>query len=89
MPAAIYNFEIEKGMELQRQKLELENGERYDLDHIWPLSRGGLHHHENLQIIPKQINLEKHDNLNFKHPDIKHWSDLPQWLIDETLNWKN
>ena len=75
---------IEKALELQRQKLEIQTRQSYHLDHIWPLSQGGFHHHENLQVIPSSINLIKGDSMEYRHPAIKHWTDLPEWLILET-----
>jgi hypothetical protein len=33
----------------------------YHVDHIQPLSKGGLHHPDNLQILHKDLNLEKND----------------------------
>lgn len=37
-------------------------GIRFHVDHILPLSKGGRHHHDNLQIIPSRWNLRKNDN---------------------------
>lgn len=34
-------------------------GETYHVDHIIPLSKGGLHHPDNLQILPADLNLKK------------------------------
>lgn len=84
-----HNFAIEKEMELERLRLENETGISYSIDHIWPLTKGGLHHHENLQVIPTNLNSKKNNSLEFKHEGIKHWTDLPEWLIEETKNWKN
>lgn len=33
----------------------------YEVDHIKPLSKGGLHHQNNLQILLTQLNLEKYN----------------------------
>jgi len=38
-------------------------GPNFHLDHIVPLSKGGLHHHENLQIVRSSYNLSKSNNL--------------------------
>jgi hypothetical protein len=35
-------------------------GMSFHVDHIMPISRGGLHHENNLQVIPALINLRKH-----------------------------
>jgi len=40
-----------------------ELGKDWQVDHIVPLSRGGLHHPDNLQIVLKSYNLQKHDRL--------------------------
>lgn len=31
----------------------------YEVDHIKPLSKGGLHHEDNLQLLPRHLNLSK------------------------------
>lgn len=36
-----------------------ELGHEMQVDHITPLSRGGLHHEDNLQILPKGLNMRK------------------------------
>jgi len=58
------------------------SGKKYSIDHILPLSKGGLHREENLQIIPAKINHLKHKSLKYKHPSILHWTDLPQNILD-------
>jgi hypothetical protein len=35
-------------------------GVTFHVDHVRPLSKGGLHHENNLQVIPGKINLVKH-----------------------------
>ena len=43
-------------------------GKGWNVDHIIPLNKGGLHHPDNLQIVTKKYNLEKRDKLNFRAP---------------------
>ena len=43
-------------------------GENWHVDHTIPLSKGGLHHPDNLQIVAKKYNLEKGSKLNFRMP---------------------
>lgn len=62
--------------------LQEKTGMEYAVDHIFPLSKGGPHHHDNLQVIKKSLNLQKNNNLNFKHPDLIHWSSLPQHVLE-------
>ncbi|MDA9474742.1 hypothetical protein XI03_09560 [Bradyrhizobium sp. CCBAU 65884] len=44
-----------------------ETGTTWHVDHILPLSKGGLHHLNNLIAIPAGMNLTKHDD---------YWPDL-------------
>lgn len=40
--------------------------EGYEVDHIIPLSRGGLHHQDNLQYLTKEENQKKGNKLNWR-----------------------
>jgi len=53
----------------------------YHVDHIWPLSKGGPHHHDNLQVITQSINNQKKDRMTFIHKDSKNWTDLPHHIL--------
>jgi len=56
--------------ENEKKKIELyytishHLGENFHVDHIHPLSKGGLHHPDNLQILTKEENLIKSNKLN-------------------------
>ena len=39
--------------------LRAVTGEEYHVDHIIPLAKGGLHHPDNLQVLPADLNLKK------------------------------
>jgi len=39
--------------------LQAVTGEVYHVDHIRPVSKGGLHHPDNLQILPADLNFKK------------------------------
>ena len=60
--------------EAEYQQIELiykkreELGPNYHVDHIQPLSKGGLHHPNNFQIVTKKYNLQKGSKLNFRLP---------------------
>lgn len=45
-------------------------GEDWQVDHIIPLSKDGLHHPDNLQITTKEYNFKKHNKLDFRQPEI-------------------
>ncbi len=42
-------------------------GKKYHVDHIYPLSKGGLHHEDNLQILPSEDNLKKGNKITSKY----------------------
>lgn len=65
-----------------RLRLEKCLGIKYHIDHILPLAKGGYHHHLNLQVIPSDLNSRKNNNLDFKHPSLVHWTELPLFLLD-------
>lgn len=42
--------------------LEVITGQKYHVDHVVAISRGGIHHWSNLQILPKDLNQKKWAN---------------------------
>ena len=52
----------------------------HDVDHIIPLIGGGFHHEENLQVIPKSVNQEKHGNLLWRSTQYLDWTCVPMFL---------
>lgn len=50
--------------------------EGYHVDHIIPLSKGGLHHPTNLQYLPAIINMQKSANENYDYLEhVIRWQD--------------
>lgn len=45
-----------------------ELGQAWQVDHIQPLLKGGVHHPDNLQIVAKEYNLQKGSKSNFRLP---------------------
>ena len=64
---ALRKNQVPKLTDLEQKKIDLyytvcnEMGKDFEVDHIKPLSKGGQHHPDNLQILPKQFNREKRD----------------------------
>jgi len=58
-------------------------GDEYHIDHIRPLSKGGLHHPDNLQIINKSENLKKNDKLNYNIEGIKIFWQENELIVEE------
>lgn len=54
---------------------------RYQVDHIIPLSLGGIHHEGNLQIIQANLNKLKAASLSFRHSSVLHFTDLPPEVL--------
>ena len=51
-----------------RDRVERCTRMAWHLDHVMPLSSGGVHAHHNLQILPAKLNLRKKNNPAFKLP---------------------
>ena len=51
-----------------REQFNRINGVAYHVDHIIPLSKGGLHEPYNLQVVPAIENLRKNDSLTYIIP---------------------
>lgn len=81
----LHDFATEEAMCRRCSELELLTGAKHHIDHIIPLSRGGWHHHENLQILPARINAKKHNNPTWKMDGYKNWGDVPEFLWPEGL----
>ena len=47
---------------------EAMHGEAFHVDHMIPLSRGGLHAWSNVQVIPARLNLRKRNRLIYTRP---------------------
>lgn len=52
-------------------KRSQELGSDWQVDHRIPISKGGQHHPDNLQIVTASYNLQKSDKLNFRLPTEK------------------
>lgn len=47
--------------------LRQRTGESWDVDHCYPLARGGIHHPDNLMVLPTRLNRKK--SKRFDHAD--------------------
>ena len=59
----IYDVELCIPFYSESRRLTVETGITHHVDHIIPLSKGGLHCQTNLQVLTAKENLEKGDNL--------------------------
>lgn len=66
-------------------KLTSSTGIIHEVDHIIPISKGGWHHHKNIQILPRSINRSKCDNPFWELCGYKSWKDVPKCLWPESL----
>lgn len=62
--------------------ITITTGLEHQVDHILPLNQGGAHHHDNLQVMLLTDNMAKGDCLEWKSDKYKHWTDLPEHLLE-------
>jgi hypothetical protein len=70
---------IEKQLRLIALRLTECLGVSFHLDHITPISRGGIHHHLNMRVIPARLNQIKYKRTDSECPPaiktaLKHWT---------------
>ena len=65
-----YNQKIIHEIYKIRERVSFCLGVPHHVDHIYPLSKGGLHIPENLQVIPAVLNLKKGDRISLDSKDI-------------------
>jgi hypothetical protein len=55
---------------LQRLRLEKKFGIQFHVDHVIPISKGGLHIPSNLQVLPAKLNLKKNSKNSLRWAEI-------------------
>lgn len=59
---------IVSGLYVIAERISRCTGIQHEVDHVWPLSKGGSHCHRNLQVIPAALNRRKSARLDFDLP---------------------
>lgn len=73
----------------ETHRLSKSHGFKFCTDHIIPVIRGGFHHEENLQPLPKHLNDSKHDDPFWISPmGYRDWRDVPRELWPVELRYK-
>lgn len=67
------------------RRLTRSTGKKHVVDHIIPLSVGGFHHHENLQVIPDSLNAQKRDDPLWTSDIYRDWRSVPVHLWPSQL----
>ncbi len=76
---------IELRLHEEAKRLTAETGIEHHVDHIIPIKHGGFHHHENLQVLPANVNLAKSSTPFWVSSTYKDFRSVPQWLWPEPL----
>lgn len=81
------DIDIKRVVEIYRscEAVTCASGIKHEVDHIIPLSKGGWHHQDNLQIIPEFENRSKADNPFWEKDGFRSWRDVPESLWPESL----
>lgn len=80
-----HDVEYEKFLHGRAKTLTQLTGWRHCVDHVIPLIHGGWHHHDNLQVMPMDLNSSKNDNPFWENPEYCCWRDVPRKLWPEQL----
>jgi|SRR6478736_2877468 len=85
-----HNVAIEKFLHERAATLTELTGWKHGVDHIIPLKKGGWHHHDNLQVLPLDLNSAKNDNPFWEHDEYCSWRDVPShlWPTDLVDNYQ-
>jgi len=54
------------GLYRSAERITRCTGIKHEVDHIWPLSKGGSHCHRNLQVIPSKLNQRKSARMDYR-----------------------
>lgn len=79
--------DVELSLHAEARRLTQEMGVEHQVDHIIPLAAGGWHHHENMQVMPMTVNVQKNDDPFWTDPTgrFKDWRSVPAWLWPDHL----
>lgn len=80
-----HDIAIEAALHCQATALTRQTGRKHHVDHIIPLAAGGWHHHENLQVIPLTVNVQKNRDPFWTSECYRDWRSVPSWLWPEHL----
>lgn len=75
----------ERGLFLLAAELTRRTGIEHHVDHIIPLSRGGWHHQDNLQVLPISANLAKGTDPFWQSDLYLTWREVPRHLWPTSL----
>lgn len=76
---------VELRLHEEAKRLTAETGIEHHVDHIIPIKHGGFHHHDNLQVLPANVNLAKSSTPFWVSSTYKDFRSVPQWLWPESL----
>lgn len=76
---------VELRLHEEAKRLTAETGIEHHIDHIIPIKHGGFHHHDNLQVLPANVNLAKSSTPFWISSTYKDFRSVPQSLWPEPL----
>ena len=83
VPRCDYWRQVEVEMGEKRRELQEQTGDSYHIDHIYPLSKGGIDHPVNYQILTAKENLSKWDKVDSDCPQQARLELLSRLVLEE------
>jgi hypothetical protein len=81
----LHDFTKEHNLQRLAAQISATTSIPHHIDHIIPLAHGGWHHHDNLQILPRNINIKKGKNPFWFMAGFKSWKNVPCSLWPQSL----
>ena len=85
VPRCSYWESVERQMVEERERLRA-TGITYHIDHIYPLSKGGIDHPSNYQLLTPEENLSKRDKVDSSCPKQMRMKEVSELVLNQGMD---